>query len=155
MDTVLGLFPQFKEVEDEDGFAGTLLLNTATVKSEVTGYGNSSTPYTVSRSYPNLADADTQHIPKTIDDGGRTLQFQDVQWRSDNTMNVDNYEITERYTAIVTFSGTRTYSVYYAGQIKETDLSRLGRTDDNSAAAVSTAISFPCISFICPSLAPS
>ena len=110
MDTVLGLLPQFKEYSDEDGFTGNLLLNTATIKSEVSGYGSSSTPYTVSRSYPNLSDADTQHIPKTIDDNGKTLQLQDVQWRTDNTMNVDDYEIGDRYTAIVTYGGTKTSS---------------------------------------------
>lgn len=110
MNTVLALLPQFKEYTDEDGFAGMLLLNTATIKSEVSGYGSSSTPYTVSRSYPNLSDADTQYIPKTIDDNGKTLQLQDVQWQTDNTMNVDDYEIGDRYTAIVTYGGTKTSS---------------------------------------------
>lgn len=110
MNTVLGLFPQYKEYTDEEGFVGNLLLNTATIKSEVSGYGSSSTPYTVSRSYPNLSDADTQYIPKTIDDNGKTLQLQDVQWQTDNTMNVDDYEIGNRYTAIVTYGGTKTSS---------------------------------------------
>lgn len=110
MNSVLGLFPQYKEYSDEDGFTGNLLLNTATIKSEILGYGSSSTPYTVSRSYPNLSDADTQYLPKSIDDNGRTLQFQDVQWRTDNTMNLDDYEIGDRYTAIATYVGTKTSS---------------------------------------------
>lgn len=108
--TVLGLLPQYKEYTDEDGFAGNLLLNTATIKSEVSGYGNTRTPYTVSRSYPNLANADTQYLPKTIDDNGRMLQLQDVQWQTDNTYNVDDYEIGSRYSAIVTYGGTKTSS---------------------------------------------
>jgi hypothetical protein len=108
--TVLALLPQFKEVTDEDGFAGMLLLNTATIKSEVSGYGSSSTAYTVTRSYPNLSDADTQYIPKTIDDNGKTLQFQDVRWQTDNTMNMDDYEIGDRFTAIATYGGTKTSS---------------------------------------------
>jgi hypothetical protein len=111
MDTILGLFPQYREYSsDEDDFAGALLLNTATIKSEISGYGNSSTPYTVSRNYPNLLDADTQHIPKSIEDNGKTLLLQDVQWRTDNTYNADDYEIGDRYTAIVTYGGTRTSS---------------------------------------------
>jgi hypothetical protein len=110
MDTILGLFPQYREYGADEDFAGALLLNTATIKSEVSGYGNSSTPYTVSRNYPNLSDADTQYIPKSIEDNGKTLLLQDVQWRTDNTYNADDYEIGDRYTAIVTYGGTKTSS---------------------------------------------
>jgi hypothetical protein len=109
-ETVLGVLPQYKDYTDEDEFAGRLLLDTTTIKSEVSGYGSSSKEYTVSRSYPNLSDADTQYIPKTIDDGGTTLQLQDVQWQTDNTMNVDDYEIGDRYTALATYVGTKTSS---------------------------------------------
>jgi hypothetical protein len=110
MDTVLDMLPQYKEYINEDGFTGTLLLNTATIKSEVSGYYSTNTPYTVSRSYPNLSDADTQFIPKTIDDSGKTLQLQDIEWQIDNTYNVDDYEIGNRYTAIAIYSGTKTSS---------------------------------------------
>jgi hypothetical protein len=122
MNTVLGLFPQYKEYADEDGFVGNLLMNTATVKSEVSGYGTRSTPYTVSRSYPNLSNADTRYIPKTIDDNGRTLQMQDVQWQTDNTMNVNDYEIGDRYTAVVAYGGTKT-SGYVKGYTITADYS--------------------------------
>jgi hypothetical protein len=107
MDTVLGLLPQNKEYVDEDGFAGILLLNTATIKSEISGYGSASKSYTVSRSYPNLSNADTQHIPKTINDSGKTLQLQGIEWRTDKTYNVDDYEIGNRYTATAKYSGTK------------------------------------------------
>ncbi|MDR0906586.1 MAG: cell wall protein [Oscillospiraceae bacterium] len=110
MDTVLGLFPQYEEFADEDGFTGTLLLNTASIKSKVSGYGSTSTPYAVTRSYPNLSDADTQYIPKTLDDNGKTLQLTDIQWQTDNTMNVDDYEIGDRYTAVASYGGTKTSS---------------------------------------------
>lgn len=110
MNSVLALLPQYKEYSDKDGFTGNLLLNTSTIKSEVAGYGSSSTPYTVSRNYPNLSDNDTQYIPKTIDDNGKTLQLQNVQWQTDNTMNVDDYEIGNRYTAIAIYGGTKTSS---------------------------------------------
>jgi hypothetical protein len=110
MDTILGLLPQFKDAENSDGFTGALLLNTGTIKSEVSGYGSSTTPYTVTRSYPNLSNADSQYIPKTIEDNGKTLQLKDVQWQTDNTMNVDDYEIGDRYTAIAAYEGTKTSS---------------------------------------------
>jgi hypothetical protein len=119
-DSVLGLLPQYREYADEEGFSGNLLLDTAAIKSEVAGYGSYSTPYSVSRSYPNLSGADTQHIPKTIEDGGRTLQLQDVEWRADNTYNADDYEIGDRYTAIATYGGTRTSS-YVTGYIITAD----------------------------------
>ena len=108
--SVFAVLPQYIEYSDEDGFSGRLLLNTSTIKSEVSGYGTYSTPYTVSRSYPNLSDCDTQYIPKTTDDNGRTLQLQDIQWQTDNTMNVDDYEIGNRYTAVATYGGTRSSS---------------------------------------------
>ena len=108
--SIFAVLPQYIEYSDEDGFSGRLLLNTSTIKSEVSGYGTSSTPYTVSRSYPNLPDCDTQHIPKTTDDNGRTLQLQDIQWQTDNTMNVDDYEIGNRYTAVAMYGGTRSSS---------------------------------------------
>lgn len=108
--TILGLLPQNKEVVTEDGFTGTLLLNTATIKTEASSYGSGSKAITTTRKYPNLSDADTQYIPKTIESDGRTLTLTDVQWQTDNTMNVDDYEIADRYTAIATYSGTQTYS---------------------------------------------
>jgi hypothetical protein len=49
-------------------------------------------------------------LPKTIDDNGRTLQFQGVQWKTDATHNVDDYEIGNRYTAVVTYGGVKTSS---------------------------------------------
>jgi len=110
MNTILSILPQYREYMDEDGFSGNLLLNTATLKAEVSGYGSSSTPYALTRTYPNLSDADTQYLPKTIDDNGRTLQLQDVDWLTDNSYNVDDYEIGSRYTAVVTYGGTKTSS---------------------------------------------
>ena len=43
------------------------------------------------------------------------MQFSSVEWQSDNTANVDDYAITDRFTAIVTYSGTgtRSYSKGY------------------------------------------
>jgi sortase A len=39
--------------------------------------------------------------------------------------------------------GTLTYSVYYVGQIKETDMSRLGRTDENIVTLVTCVRDVP------------
>lgn len=108
LDTILSLFPQNLEYTDDDGFAGRLLLNTASIRYEISGYGRRTTPFTVTRNFPNMASMDTQHIPRSIDDNGQTLQLQDVQWRNDNTQNMDGYAIGDRFTALATYGGSRT-----------------------------------------------
>ena len=131
LDTILRLFPQHWEYADDDGFTGRLLLNTATIRYEVSEYGRRTTPLTATRSFPNLANMDMQHIPRSIDDNGRTLQLQDVQWRTDNTQNMDGYAIGDRFTAIATYGGTRTttyvrgYSLTaeYTGEVSRQEVS--------------------------------
>lgn len=136
MDTILSLLPESKEVLTEDGFFGVLLLRSSTIKSEASGYGSSSKTVSISRSYPNLSDADTQYIPKTVDEGGVTYTLADVQWQSDNTYNVDDYEIANRYTANVTYSGSKTSSYVkgyvitadYVGEVCRTGVSNIRYT---------------------------
>lgn len=136
METILGLFPESKDIVTEDGFIGTLLLRPSTIKAEVSGYGSSSSEVTITRSYPNLSDADTQYIPKTVDEGGKTYTLSDVQWQSDNTHNIDDYEITNRYTANAVYSGTKTSSYVkgytitadYVGELCRTGVSKIRYT---------------------------
>lgn len=120
METILGLLPQDKEVTTEDGFSGTLHLVLDTIKTEPAGYSSSTQPVTATRTYPNLSDADTNHLPKTITDGGRTLTLQDVKWQTDNTYNADDYEIGDRFTAICTYGGSKTVS-YVTGYTTTAD----------------------------------
>ena len=110
METVLELLPQEKETTTEDGFTGTLHLVLDSIKTEPVGYGSSTKPVTATRSYPNLASADANHLPKTITEGGRTLKLQDIQWQTDNTYNADDYEIGDRFTAICTYGGSKSVS---------------------------------------------
>lgn len=131
IETVLGLLPQTKEVLTEDGFFGTLYINTSTIKSEVAGYGSKTSPVTITRNYPNLSDADTHYIPKEVTDNGKTYTLQDIQWQTDNTHNVDDYEIGNRFTAIATYGGTKTSSYVkgytvtadYVGEVCRTGVS--------------------------------
>lgn len=110
MKIVLELLPQEKETTTEDGFTGTLHLVLDSIKTEPAGYGSSTKPVTATRSYPNLASADANHLPKTITEGGRTLKLQDIQWQTDNTYNADDYEIGDRFTAICTYGGSKSVS---------------------------------------------
>lgn len=110
MESVLALLPQQREFITDDGLIGTLTLRLDTVRVEVAGYGSSTKEVSAQRSYPNLAGQDTQYIPKTIEDDGRTLTLQTIDWQTDNTATTDGYAIADRYTAVATYTGTATSS---------------------------------------------
>ena len=110
MGAVLALLPQTKEFITEDGLAGVLSLKLDTVNVEVAGYGTATKEITTKRSYPNLAEQDTQYLPKTITENGKTLTLTDIQWQTDNTANMDGYAVADRYTAVATYSGSATNS---------------------------------------------
>jgi len=110
LESVLELLPQEREITTEEGFSGTVRLNLDSIETKPSAYGSSTRPVTVTRSYPNLSDADINHLPKSVSDSGMTLALQDVQWQTDNTYNADDYEIGDRFTAICTYGGTKTTS---------------------------------------------
>ena len=110
MASVLELLPQQRESVTDDGLSGTLTLQLDTVQVDVSGYGSSTRAVNVTRSYPNLAGQDTSYIPKTIQDGGRTLTLQDINWQTDNTASLDGHAMGDRFTAVATYSGSATSS---------------------------------------------
>ena len=110
MESVLALLPQEKEFVTEDGLSGILTLQLSSVCIEEAGYGKSTKTVTTTRRYPNLAGQDTEYIPKTIDEGGRTMKLKDISWQTDNTASVDGYAMGDRYTAVATYTGTATSS---------------------------------------------
>ena len=110
MESVLALLPQERDFITDDGLMGTLTLRLDTVQVEPSGYGSSTKQLSVKRSYPNLAEQDTQYIPKSLEDGGRTLTLSDIQWQTDNTANMDGYAVADRYTAVATYTGSATSS---------------------------------------------
>ena len=114
MESVLALLPEQKEFVTNDGLAGILSLRLDTVQVETAGYGKSTKQVSVTRNYPNQVSQDTENIPKTIDDGGKTLTLADIKWQTDNTANVNGYAMGDRYTAVATYTGTAT-STYVKG----------------------------------------
>ena len=122
MESVLALLPQQKEFITDDGFMGTLTLRLETVQVEVAGYGSATKELTATRSYPNLAGQDTQYIPKTIEDNGKTLTLQNIDWQTDNTATTDGYALGDRYTAVATYTGSTTSS-YVKGYTVTADYS--------------------------------
>ena len=77
---------------------------------EVAGYGSSTREVSATRSYPNLLSQDTQYIPKTVEEDGRTLTLQSIDWQTDNTATADGYAMGDRFTAIATYTGSATSS---------------------------------------------
>ena len=94
------------DVTTEDGYTGTLTPDYPGITVEAAGYKTSTRTVTATRSYPNLSDADTSLIPRTIEDSGRTLTLADVQWQ----------EAGGFYNASATYSGTAS-SKYATGYI--------------------------------------
>ena len=88
---------------------------------------------TTTRRYPNLAGQDTEYIPKTIDEGGRTMKLKDISWQTDNTDSVDGYAMGDRFTAVATYTGTATSSYVtgynvtadYTGKVSRIALDRV------------------------------
>ena len=92
------------------------------------GTGKQSYTVTENRSYPNLTDADTSLVPKSINKDGVTLNLTNISWQSAASDNIDGQELAVRYTANATYSGTgtKTYTkgytatAEYKGEIKKT-----------------------------------
>ena len=117
------------EITTEDGYTGTLTPDYTNIQVEASGYGTSSRTVSATRTYPNLSSADVALIPKTTEEGGRTLTLADVDWQEAATDYQDGYDLAIRYTATATYTGTATskyatgYTVTadYKGDVTRTD----------------------------------
>ena len=118
MDAILPQLTATLEVDTEEGYTGVLTLDTASIQVEAAGYSTSTRAVTAARTYPNLSDADVSLIPKSIEDGGRTLELANVQWQ----------EAGEFYTANATYTATAsskyatgyTVTAEYSGEVSKT-----------------------------------
>ncbi len=125
--TVISKFEPTMEISTEDGYAGTLEFDYTTLNVVAAGYGKQSYTITENRSYPNLMDADTSLVPKTINKDGATLNLTNISWQSAANDNIDGQELAVRYTANATYSGTgtKTYTkgytatATYKGEVKK------------------------------------
>lgn len=130
---ILPLLADTKAVTTEDGFTGTLKLDTGSITVEPAGYKNNSWTVSATRTYPNLSSMDLEYIPKTTTENGRTLNFSTVDWQTDNTENVDDDAIGDRFSAIVTYTRTAssrnvtgyTVTAQYSGEVKKVSLDKV------------------------------
>lgn len=126
--TVISKFTPSLEISTEDGYAGILELDYTTLNVVSAGTGKQNYTITESRSYPNLVDADTSLVPKSINKDGATLSLTGISWQTSASDNIDGQELAVRYTANATYSGTgtKTYTkgytatAEYKGEIKKT-----------------------------------
>lgn len=126
-ETVISQFKPTMEISTEDGYAGTLAFDYTTLTVTAAGYGEQSYTITENRSYPNLMDADTSFVPKTINKDGATLNLTNISWQSAASDNIDGLDLAVRYTAHATYSGTgtKTYTkgytatAEYKGEVKK------------------------------------
>ena len=130
---ILPLLADTKAVTTEDGFTGTLKLDTGSITVEPAGYKNNSWTVSATRTYPNLSSMDSEYIPKTTTENGRTLNFSTVDWQTDNTENVDDDAIGNRFSAIVTYMGTAssrnvtgyTVTAQYRGDVEKIAMNKV------------------------------
>ena len=124
MGAVLALLPQTKEFITEDGLSGVLTLKLETVKVEVAGYGSSTKTVTATRTYPGLANQDTQYIPKTIQDGGNSMTLQTVNWQTEGD---GHFTAMASYSGSATSSYVKGYTVTadYAGTVSRINLNKI------------------------------
>lgn len=117
MDDVLPLFPTEQEVTTEDGYSGLLTLVVDSIRAEAADYASSTRTVTATRTYPNLSDADVSLIPKTIEDNGRTLTLDGVQWQEAGGF----FHATAAYSGKVTSRYVKGYTIsaHYFGEVSK------------------------------------
>lgn len=125
--TVISKFKPAIEVSTGEGYAGTLEFDYTALKMVSAGTGTQNYTITESRTYPNLQDADTSLVPKTINKDGAMLNLTNISWQSSASDNIDGQELAVRYTANAEYAGTGTknYSkgytatAVYRGEVKK------------------------------------
>ena len=116
------------EVVTDDGYSGLLRLDHTSVSVEAAEYATRNSAVSATRLYPDLADADLALIPKTIEDGGRTLTLDDVQWeegwQTDAEGGFIRYSATASYVGTVSSQYATGYMVTanYTGEVSRSDV---------------------------------
>jgi hypothetical protein len=104
LEEILPMLASTLDFVSEDGYAGTLLLDVSTIKTEVAGTTQQAYTMKTTREYPRLSANDTSLIPKTVTERGLTYALSNVDWRAGNLATVDYDELPEYYTAVATYA---------------------------------------------------
>jgi hypothetical protein len=106
LEKILPLLSPTLEFTSEDGFAGILTLDAASIKVETAGTKTTSYEMKVTREYPRLSTNDTSLVPKTVTENGKTYTLAGVDWRAGNYETVGYEQLAEYYTAYATYTAT-------------------------------------------------
>ena len=113
----------------ENGYEGTLILDTASIHTEVKEYKTSS--YTVSdtRTYTDLAYNDPALVPQTVTKNGMTLSLKGISWAAQGgsgeagTLFPTSYTATASYSAVASSKKAAGYvtTATYSGEVSKTE----------------------------------
>jgi hypothetical protein len=111
MAAILPLLAPTIDYTSEDGYAGALALDIASITVEQAGTKTSSYTVSAAREYPHLSAPDTALIPKTITDNDRTLTLAGVDWQTQNGETIDYEQLPGSYTATATYTAASSKTV--------------------------------------------
>jgi hypothetical protein len=103
MTDILKRLPSTKDYSD-NGFSGTLALDTNSISTDVSGYKTNSWYVTDVRDYPCLMYEDPTYVPQTSQKDGYTLPLTDIQWAVTGTSLAGDTLVPTEYTATATYS---------------------------------------------------
>jgi hypothetical protein len=106
LEKIMPLLSQTMEYKADDGFVGLLTLDVGSIKVETAGTKTSSYTLSVTREYPHLSTNDSELVPKTVTDNGKTYNLAGVEWKVGNYSTVDYERIPDYYTAVATYTAT-------------------------------------------------
>lgn len=89
---------------EQDGFSGTLTLDTAGITAEESGRQSYSYGVNDTREYTGLASNDPYLVPKEVNKDGVTLALNDIQW-TPTGVKPDGSGQPASYTATASYSG--------------------------------------------------
>jgi len=124
---ILPLISSTLEVVTPDGYSGDVPLDMESINVEVNEYYYKKNPITVTRDYFGLSSADISNIPKSITDSGRTLNLENIEWKTSNVIEMNGQEVANRYSATANYKTTVTnkyvknyiVSATYSGTIEK------------------------------------
>jgi hypothetical protein len=126
------LEPEIDYIGD-DGYVGKLLLDPASIKTEVEGYTTETYSITESATYMGLGSNDPSSIPKSTVKKGVTLALKNIDWTIQESQTVDYDVIPTKYTAVANYAGSYSKNVptgyistvEYSGEVRKTRIEKV------------------------------
>ena len=99
----------------EDGYFGTLNLDTASILTQASGYTVKNVPVYKTREYPGLMYNDPSAVTQSITDGGIVYTVSGIEWIVTGTALAGDSLVPTEYKAIASYTGSQrvTYATGY------------------------------------------